>query len=63
MEAVIADLMSHLLPKNNWSELRVLSSVSEAFIKTSVQGLGFRVRPRLEFRSWAAYINSVSLHL
>lgn len=63
MEAAIAGLMSHLLPKNNWSELRVLSSVSEAFIKPLVQGLGFRVRPRLEFRSWAAYINSVSLHL
>lgn len=64
LQASDADFMSHLLPKNNWSELRVLSSVSKAFHQTFCgYGLGFRVRPGLEFKSLAAYINSICLHL
>lgn len=62
-DAVIADFMSHLLPENNWSELNILNSVSKAFIKTRGYGLEFRVRPGLEFRLPAAYINSICHHL
>ena len=47
MNVMIADFMSHLLPKTIWNELRVLSSVSKAF---SGQELMIRVRPGLEFR-------------
>lgn len=62
-DAMMADFMSHILPKNNWSELRVLSSVSKAFHQAFCgYGLGFRVRPGLEFKSLAAYINSICLH-
>lgn len=31
-ESVIAEFLSHLLPKTNWNELGVLSSVSKAVI-------------------------------
>lgn len=40
MNAVLDDFMFHLLPKNNWSELSVLSSISKAFVKPLVRDLG-----------------------